>query len=209
MEESNIIFASGVPSHPPPTSCVYRLISDTRETLYVGQTIDPNQRYKSHKNGTSGTGSSNIPKNQEWNMEILEWSLKTDVAKKEAHWIHMLNPIYNTIRYKHTATDLNTELNKKLEKEKEEREEKIKQYYAVQDKRYEEFIVELNKLPPEARTLLINKDNLKYWYLYREAKSKELKENGIKSRDERKQITCAQYKMHKELFDLFRTRNTS
>jgi predicted GIY-YIG superfamily endonuclease len=67
--------------------------------LYVGKTAKVTTRKSAHKTDKSKTcGSSDIPKDLEWTMEVLEVCSDAAATCREQYYYDVLNPLYNRIR---------------------------------------------------------------------------------------------------------------
>jgi hypothetical protein len=77
---------------------IYELVDEDDVCLYVGRTKCPANREDSHRRRRSGCGTSDIPEDIYWWMNIIEECSVEEAKEREAYWIDQKAPLYNKDR---------------------------------------------------------------------------------------------------------------
>ena len=86
------------------STSVYGLF-DGNLCLYVGKTINIKARRNSHRGRKEyGCGASDIPRDNEWEMRILEVCTEEEAGCREIDFYDVLKPLYNRIRPRGKST---------------------------------------------------------------------------------------------------------
>ena len=114
--------------------------------LYVGQTVDLYNRFNMHKNRHTECGSSDIPADIDYYMDLLEIvDTKEEATQREQFFYDTLKPFYNKNRPGQTTNEYNKNNKEKIKEYQKEWNKNNKEYKKEYQKEWRKDNKEYNK----------------------------------------------------------------